>query len=136
MKKRPWSRLGLAVGTVLGATAAFGVVTAFSGERSEWPRSPAPDGTVAIPALSSSPLPAGAELVKVCMSPGEAPKSYAVLSEVCWTGAQHCTVFVAVPSSDHVRIREFDVMSPPTVSQTDEICATPIRPVAGVFGHP
>lgn len=100
-----------------------------------WPSSRAPEGTVAIPVLSHRSSPTGAKTLQVCMTAGERPQIYQVLSEVCWAGADHCTVFVAIPARDYVRLREFDVANPPVVSATNEVCESPIRPNAGVLGQ-
>lgn len=98
-----------------------------------WPVSPAPPGTVAIPAIAPRAISEGADRLLVCSYAGAQPQSYPVLSRTCRDGADYCTVFVAIPETDDIRIREYDAGKPPVAVSSDETCTQPHHPPTGVL---
>ncbi len=130
---------GVCVIVLLAATSVNGQGTSeveareHATGRQSWPVSPAPSGTVAIPAIATRALSEGASLLLVCTSAGVRPQSYPVLSRTCREGADYCTLFVAIPETDDIRIREYDVGKPPVAVSSDETCTQPHHPPTGVL---
>ena len=81
-----------------------------------WPFSPPPAGTVAIPVVASKTLSSTPDRLLVCSYEGAQPQSYPVLSRTCRDGADYCTVFVAIPATDHIRLLEYDAGNPPVAA--------------------
>lgn len=99
-----------------------------------WPLTPSPQGTVPIPIVVPRSWNRNAERLTVCMQAGTAPQEFRVLgSGTCWSGAEHCTVFVAVPSSNALLIVEYDAKNPPVLADGSANCSKPSRPIEGVL---
>ena len=121
--------------SLVTASAGLMILLGLGAARSEpeWTVASPPPGTVALPVASSRALSADADVLNVCTDAGLRPRAYPVLSRTCWDGAAECTVFVAFPVSDDIRIQEYDARNPPVAVATDDVCTAPVRPVAGIL---
>ena len=119
-------RLKACLGLAVGAGGLAGLMGFRSADDPlSWPEAPPPAGTTPIPVLSLSPTPLAVKEVKVCTADREPPRSYPVLSESCWRGDEHCTLFIAMPTHDYIRIQEYDAANPPVVVHSDDVCTRP-----------
>lgn len=124
--------------TVQIVGAGLLVLLCAGGSRSaqEWTIASPPPGTVALPAIALPEAPMDADRVKVCIQAGIPPRTYPLISSrSCRANAPTCTVFVAVPAHDTIRLQEYDLGNPPLVVATDDVCTQPSRPMTGVLGR-
>ncbi len=128
--------IALLAATSVNGQSADGLSTLSEATRDQsWPFSPPPAGTVAIPVVASKTLSSTPDRLLVCSYEGAQPQSYPVLSRTCRDSADYCTVFVAIPATDHIRLLEYDAGNPPVAVASDEPCAQPAHPPTGVLSR-
>lgn len=94
-------------------------------------RDRAPEAIPYLPVITASQH--VGETLTVCMYHGARPEQFRVVSASCRRGADHCTAFVALRSSeDQILIPGFDLLNPP-VEATGSTCERPAQLTSGTL---
>lgn len=89
---------------------------------------PLPNGHAAMPALEEPVIGYArpGHTIRVCVTRGQWPREYLLLSRICKGDGQRCSVFVAVPEHDaSMVLKTYDIGNPPVVVGTDGRCERP-----------